>query len=51
VGAETGLAQIVKTVLEAQNSKAPGQKLADRAAFWLVPVALVGGTVSRTRLS
>ncbi|MDX5451697.1 MAG: heavy metal translocating P-type ATPase, partial [Rhodococcus sp. (in: high G+C Gram-positive bacteria)] len=26
-----------------QNSKAPGQRLADRAAFWLVLVALIGG--------
>src|SRR5688572_9944856 len=44
VGADTALAQIVKLVQEAQNSKAPGQKLADRAAFWLVLVALIGGT-------
>ncbi len=46
IGADSALAQIVKLVQEAQNSKAPGQKLADRAAFWLVLVALVGGTVT-----
>ena len=43
VGADTALAQIVALVQEAQNSKAPGQRLADRAAFWLVLVALIGG--------
>jgi len=43
VGADTALAQIVRLVQQAQNSKAPGQRLADRAAFWLVFVALIGG--------
>ncbi|TFD44822.1 cadmium-translocating P-type ATPase [Cryobacterium frigoriphilum] len=46
VGAETALAQIVALVQEAQNSKAPGQRLADRAAFWLVLVALIGGSTT-----
>jgi Cu2+-exporting ATPase len=48
VGSDTALAQIVALVQEAQNSKAPGQRLADRAAFWLVLVALIGGGLTLT---
>ena len=43
VGADTALAQIVKLVQEAQNSKAPGQLLADRASQWLVLIAIAIG--------
>jgi Cu2+-exporting ATPase len=46
VGAETALAQIVKLVQEAQNSKAPAQLLADKASQWLVLIAMVIGVAT-----
>jgi P-type Cu2+ transporter len=46
VGADTALAQIVALVQQAKNAKAPGQRLADKAALWLVLVALVGGVAT-----
>ncbi len=46
VGSETALAQIVSLVERAQSSKAPGQRLADSAAQWLVLLAVGSGIVT-----
>ena len=46
VGADTTLAQIVDLVQQAQSSKAPGQRLADSAAEYLVILAVGSGIVT-----
>src|SRR3989339_1568004 len=46
VGSETVLAQIIKMVETAQNSKAPGQRIADKAAGWLVILAIGSGLIT-----
>lgn len=46
VGSDTALAQIVKMVETAQNSKAPGQRIADKFAGYLVILAISAGLLT-----
>jgi len=46
VGAQTMLAQIINLVKEAQNSKAPVQKLADKIASIFVPTVIIIALIS-----
>lgn len=46
VGAETLLAQIVKMVGDAQRTRAPIQRLADKVATWFVPAVLLASVLT-----
>ncbi len=45
-GEDSFISQVIKLVKEAQESKSRTQDLANRAAFWLTVIALVGGVVT-----
>lgn len=41
VGEDSSLQKLIRMVQEAENNKAPMQRIADKCASWLVPVALM----------
>ena len=41
VGENSSLQKLIRMVQDAENKQAPMQRIADRAASWLVPVALL----------
>jgi Cu+-exporting ATPase len=46
VGRDTALAQIIRLVEDAQGSKPPMQRLADRVSAWFVPAVLVAAAAT-----
>jgi P-type Cu+ transporter len=46
VGSDTLLAQIVRMVSEAQRSRAPIQRVADRVSAWFVPVVILAAVIT-----
>jgi Cu+-exporting ATPase len=46
VGGDTLLAQIVRMVGEAQRSRAPIQRLADRVSTWFVPIVILAAVIT-----
>lgn len=46
IGSDTALGQIIRLVEHAQNSKAPGQRIADKAAAYLVILAISVGILT-----
>ncbi|MCH7773270.1 MAG: cadmium-translocating P-type ATPase [Bacteroidetes bacterium] len=45
-GKDSFLSQVIELVKEAQDSKSKTQDLANRAAFWLTIIAILGGTIT-----